>query len=102
MRQALLERRNELLAMRRNNLAEAEELFEADETDTADAAADVASARVFERLGDTELRELERIGEALDRLDRGTYGRCIVCGHRIASARLFALPEADRCITCSR
>ena len=64
--------------------------------------ADVAS--------ETEARELDlarqtmfeaRIGlidEALRRLERGEYGRCIVCGREIPEARLDLVPETPYCV----
>jgi RNA polymerase-binding transcription factor DksA len=64
--------------------------------------ADVAS--------ETEARELDlaretmfeaRIGlidEALKRLERGEYGRCIVCGREIPEARLDLVPETPYCV----
>jgi RNA polymerase-binding transcription factor DksA len=53
------------------------------------------------------LLELEsaRLGEvnaALDRLDRGTFGRCEDCARGIARDRLRAIPFARRCIACAR
>ncbi|MGB7363263.1 MAG: TraR/DksA C4-type zinc finger protein, partial [Rhodococcus sp. (in: high G+C Gram-positive bacteria)] len=45
-----------------------------------------------------ELRELD---QAQDRLDRGVYGECEVCGSVIAQARLDAVPAARRCIDCT-
>jgi RNA polymerase-binding transcription factor DksA len=64
--------------------------------------ADVAS--------ETEARELDlaretmfeaRIGlidEALKRLERGEYGRCIICGREIPEARLDLVPETPYCV----
>lgn len=43
---------------------------------------------------------LNKINEALRRLDEGTYGNCFECGEEIAEARLRALPFAVRCIDC--
>jgi hypothetical protein len=31
-----------------------------------------------------------------------TEGTCVDCGDRIATARLKALPEAERCVSCQR
>jgi DnaK suppressor protein len=64
-------------------------------------AADVTAARVVERLSDVELVQLQHISSALTRLEEGTYGACVVCGHDIAEARLAAIPEADRCSRCT-
>ena len=41
-----------------------------------------------------------QISAALNRLDAGTYGRCIRCGEQIAPARLAVLPHAAACIEC--
>ena len=43
---------------------------------------------------------LERVNEAVRRLDEGTYGYCGDCGDLIASSRLRAIPFAVRCKTC--
>jgi DnaK suppressor protein len=39
--------------------------------------------------------------EALDRVARGTYGRCEGCGGPIGEARLEARPTARSCISCA-
>src|ERR671913_619686 len=43
---------------------------------------------------------LNKINEALARLDDGTYGNCFECGDEIAQPRLRALPFAVRCKDC--
>lgn len=43
---------------------------------------------------------LEKIGEALERLEQGRYGSCYECGEDIAERRLRALPFAVRCTHC--
>ena len=45
---------------------------------------------------------LNKINEALRRLDEGTYGNCFECGDEIAEARLRALPFAVRCKDCEQ
>ena len=37
---------------------------------------------------------------ALERLDRQVYGLCLECQHAIPAARLWALPEVERCVRC--
>jgi DnaK suppressor protein len=46
--------------------------------------------------------KLNRIDEALEKLDQGTYGVCEGCGAAIEPERLEALPHATRCIGCER
>ncbi len=41
---------------------------------------------------------LTEIEQALERLDNGAYGKCVVCGQPIPEKRLEAIPWAARCI----
>jgi DnaK suppressor protein len=41
------------------------------------------------------------IDQALERLDAGTYGTCVLCGIAIPEARLNAVPWAALCVPCS-
>jgi RNA polymerase-binding transcription factor len=43
---------------------------------------------------------LNKIDDALLRIEQGTYGDCSECGGEIAEARLRALPFAVRCRDC--
>ena len=43
---------------------------------------------------------LNKINEALARLEEGAYGNCFECGEEISQPRLRALPFAVRCIEC--
>ena len=44
---------------------------------------------------------LDRVKEALARLDAGQYGTCVDCEDQIAESRLRALPFAARCRGCA-
>jgi DnaK suppressor protein len=43
---------------------------------------------------------LNKITDALSRLEQGNYGNCFDCGEEIAEKRLRALPFAVRCKDC--
>ena len=43
---------------------------------------------------------LNKVNDALVRLEQGTYGNCFECGEEIAEKRLRALPFAVRCKDC--
>jgi DnaK suppressor protein len=43
---------------------------------------------------------LNKVNEALGRLEEGAYGNCFECGEEIAHQRLRALPFAVRCRDC--
>ena len=47
-------------------------------------------------------QELNRIGQALKRLELGEYGECLKCGEDIATGRLEIDPAATLCIKCAR
>ncbi|MCT9001736.1 TraR/DksA family transcriptional regulator [Microbacterium memoriense] len=47
-------------------------------------------------------RVIDQIVAALERLNAGTYGRCIRCGATIPAARLDILPYAENCVDCQR
>jgi len=70
--------------------------------DSADAAVDTANDEISSQLAELESRELEQIENALVRIEKGVYGRCEVCGGKIAEARLNALPYTATCIDCQR
>jgi DnaK suppressor protein len=40
--------------------------------------------------------------KALDRLAKGSYGQCEVCGEAIGKNRLMAFPRATLCMTCKQ
>ena len=78
---------------RRREVAGAEEGFGRVDT----ASIELERARSEHAKATARLVEIE---VALVRLDAGTYGRCEDCGKPIGRARLEAIPEATRCITC--
>ena len=43
---------------------------------------------------------LNKVNDALSRLEQGNYGNCYDCGEEIAEKRLRALPFAVRCKDC--
>ncbi|MER6787961.1 TraR/DksA C4-type zinc finger protein [Streptomyces sp. NPDC000658] len=45
---------------------------------------------------------LEELDRALERLERGEYGQCEVCGKTIPPERLEIRPAATTCVHCAR
>ena len=59
------------------------------------------SDRSFElRIRDRERKHLNKIREALERIDDGSFGICEMCGEQISEARLKARPVTTLCIDC--
>jgi DnaK suppressor protein len=103
VRAVLLEKRAEIIA-------KVEELGEHD-------PAEIANLGFGKRIGDATSYAVERmndayqartiyatvgeIDQAVERLDAGTYGRCVLCGTAIPEERLGAVPWAALCVPCS-
>ena len=63
--------------------------------------ATVESDRNFElRIRDRERKLMNKVEEAIGRIDDGSYGVCDGCGEDIAVKRLEARPVAKYCIEC--
>lgn len=98
--------RSMLLEEMRSLLDEAEKTVSemtADTTNFPDPTdrATQESDRTFElRIRDRERKLLNKIREALERLDNGTFGVCEMCGEEIGEARLKVRPVTTLCIDC--
>jgi RNA polymerase-binding protein DksA len=68
----------------------------------ADNATETFMRELDEGLEDNAEHLLAEIEAALDRIERGTYGICVVCGRPIGTERLEALPYATLCIDDKR
>lgn len=63
--------------------------------------ATLESDRNFElRIRDRERKLINKIREALERINDGTFGICEKCGEDISEARLKARPVTTLCIDC--
>ena len=71
------------------------EVLDPGETSEVDIQEDIEFALI-----QMKAETLNKINEALARLEDGTYGYCFECGDEIAQARLRALPFAVRCKDC--
>src|SRR2546429_3470599 len=71
------------------------EVLDAVESAEADIQEDLEFALV-----QMKSETLNKINDALGRLDQGTYGNCFECGDEIGEKRLRALPFAVRCKDC--
>ena len=105
-------RRDELLAERAQLMNQVEELdAEADvnnwreggfDDDPADAGSASFERETAQSLSNHARRLMVQIGDALRRIDAGTYGVCEGCGEAIEPDRLEVIPYATLCMTCKR
>lgn len=71
------------------------EVLDAVESSEADIQGDIEFALI-----QMKSETLNKINDALVRLEQGDYGNCFECGEEIAEKRLRALPFAVRCKEC--
>jgi len=71
------------------------EVFDAVESSEADIQDEIEFALI-----QMKSETLNKINDALVRLEQGDYGNCFECGDEIAEKRLRALPFAVRCKEC--
>jgi len=70
--------------------------------DPTDRAALEADRNFLLRIRDRERKLIEKIKEALERIDNGSFGICEVCGRNIGQQRLKARPVTTLCIGCKK
>ena len=102
LKQMLEDRRRELMNAVQGKIRDVRadgskdrEVFDQGESSEVDIQEDIEFALI-----QMKSETLNKINEALRRLDEGTYGNCFECGDEIAHARLRALPFAVRCKDC--
>jgi len=71
------------------------EVFDAVESSESDIQDDIEFALI-----QMKSETLNKINDALTRLEQDNYGNCFECGEEIAEKRLRALPFAVRCKDC--
>jgi DnaK suppressor protein len=103
LKQMLQERQHELTqevqgrirGVRADGAEKPHEVMDQGETSEVDIQEDIELALI-----QMKAETLNKINEALARLETGRYGLCFECGDEIAEARLRALPFAVRCKDC--
>lgn len=71
------------------------------EQDFSEQATENENDEVLDALGNAARDEVEKIKQAISRIDDGTYGICLMCSEPIKNARLLAIPYARLCIRCA-
>src|SRR5207245_701959 len=104
LKQMLDERRREIQAevqgkmrdvRQAGEVGKLNDVFDAVESSEADIQEDIEFALI-----QMKSETLNKINDALGRLEQGDYGYCFDCGEEIAEKRLRALPFAVRCKDC--
>jgi len=98
----LLSRRMELLSKAIKTMEGMTEMKEGREgfSDPMDRASLESDRNFLLRVRDRERKLIQKIDEALKRIENGTFGICEVCGEEISEERLRARPVTTLCVNC--
>ena len=100
VRRTLLERKSELERLIEFTSRETDASSDLEgEGDVADLGSDLLEREQAASIRESVQERLVETVRALERLEKGTYGICEVCGEPIPRARLEARPEARYCVT---
>jgi len=103
LRKMLVARSEELLEQMRGELASSRGVHSGGRSDdVCDRATDNLYNEMAQEFAEIATADLRMIGQAIQRIDEGSYGCCEICGRPISEARLKALPFAELCIECKR
>ena len=67
----------------------------------SEQAVETENDQVLDALGNTTRDEIEKVKQAISRIDGGSYGICLICGKLIKKERLSVLPYSSQCIHCA-
>ncbi|MDR1611938.1 MAG: TraR/DksA C4-type zinc finger protein [Planctomycetota bacterium] len=84
----------------RRELAVQRERAESKAADDVDKATDAYDGDLSFEIATANDQELSEIQVALEKIEKGTYGECEVCGCTISPSRLKILPSATTCVAC--
>lgn len=99
-RSLLVERKRGLAEMYNRNKTYGRLTEDEGTQDLADKASSAYTKEFLYSLSNTDREVLQKVDEALARLDTGGYGQCLECGAEINRKRLEAVPWASHCIVC--
>ena len=99
-RQLLIDDKKKLLEKAAHTIENEIELSKDDMADEVDLASALADQNLSLRLRGRERSLMDKIDLALERIEDGEFGECVVCGEDIALKRLRARPVTTMCIAC--
>ncbi len=67
----------------------------------ADLGTEMFMAEQAMNLENVEKLRLNEVEDSLEKIEKGTYGECDICGDKISEERLDILPEAKTCLECA-
>jgi len=99
-RDKLLDRREGLVGQVQEAEAYSRERDSEATQDPADMAANAYTKELLVSMSDNDRQLLNLIDESLERIEAGSYGKCVRCASPLPDKRLEALPWARHCMPC--
>ena len=70
--------------------------------DCSNHAMETEQVRTVETLNDSIRDEIDKVEQAISRIDSGTYGICLICGQPIKKEQLHTMPYSFECTHCAK
>jgi DnaK suppressor protein len=99
-KELLLNKKREVLEELNKNIDDGKKIEFNEVKDAVDLASDTYDTEFLHNLSDAEKKTIEDIDNALDKIEKGSYGYCDICKKSINKTRLRALPFTKNCIEC--
>lgn len=99
-RKLLLDEKQRVYNQTRNSFKDELQISQDDLPDETDLAVSEVNQSLVFKLKDRERMMLQKIDEALARLDEGSFGVCADCEENIEPKRLEVSPMSTHCISC--
>ncbi len=99
-RKPLLEKKRDLSEAYNKNKTYGRLTDEEGSQDLADKASNAYTKEFLYSLSNTDREVLQKVDDALQRLDKGVFGVCVECGENLNKKRLEAVPWASHCLSC--
>ena len=99
-RKQLLAKRESLLQLVKEARSSETEADDKEAPDLGDRALSTVIRDLSYQLTAGQREILRRVDDALDRIENGTYGICVLCEKKVQLGRLDAVPWARHCIEC--
>ena len=81
---------------------EDEQSYSREALDEIDLATNIIEKEMGSQMSSNSRKNLQMVDEALKRIDKQEYGKCLSCESPIVIARLEVLPFAQYCVNCQR
>ncbi|WP_446744821.1 TraR/DksA family transcriptional regulator [Silvibacterium acidisoli] len=96
----LLEQKRQLQQTMSATVEQGRATFTEETQDVADQAVSSYQREMLFSQGSKGHAQLRSVGQALQRIEDGSFGECTHCGNEIGAKRLEAMPSTPYCIDC--